>query len=231
MSRVKEMKNASLIKLNSAIMKTTHLKNVIVKSPVEISLDYETPICNTQYNRDKILVWEGLTPSPNLKKAVYEKEITHNQSSGSLIIHDENLAFNQGAYTIGYCVGSDATSVSATVNILNGQVLQYQETALFLLNQVKTDSGIVLTIAYQTPVGTTPRDNLDWIEIFAGDKPKSGHAGYLKHFSIQSNHNSDTMQLHLDLGQLKYEQPYIIEYNPGHSSESISATYNFQFAR
>lgn len=208
----------------SAVLGSTYINSVTVSSAVSVSVTY-TAIA--ALSNAVIGIWSGFqaTGTPITTQPA-------TAVSGTVTLTAQGYNFNNGPYTIAYVLNnsiSTATStICATVLISNGQYVASEMTSLIVTNQANNQGQTQLTILYSTPNGNTPGTNADWICLFAGSQVVTPVTPNLGQVNIASNINAGLVTLSTP-SPLTYGQTYIIEYNPGHALNTVSAFYTFTF--
>ncbi len=155
----------------------------------------------------------GQTPLTGISDGKFHK-VTVKVPTGNL---------QQESYLVGlYMKANDLTSMAASVNLAQGLIVNYQPTTLSVFNA--TNSSV--NAFYTVPSYVQPRNRLDWIYIFNGGVPVSDPNQAITHAVVPTNASQGAVNI---TGlSLQSGQTYIVQYNPGVSTQPMVAGFAFE---
>lgn len=218
----------TLLNLSSSVnLWTSSLNNAVVNSSNTVMIDEKTVLNSDLGGLGAFVgIWEGLS-SPNSMNDIIGKTELYGTSQGQFsnkTIETNRPGVNllDGVYTIGlFLRANDITSLVASAVLNQSNPLNYQSTSVFVQNATTQ----VISVRYQIPENISPNSRADWIYLFKGDQPVMNNTNYLKHVSVGS---SPAGVLNIPVDDIVLQPGnYIVQYNPGHSLETVGAAYSF----
>lgn len=207
---------------------TTALTNANVMSSVEMTIDTKT-VKNSNLSGlgAFIAIWRG-TSAPTSTSDFIGVTNLSGTSDGNFNKHTikvtaSDVSLITDTVTIGlFLRGNDISSLSASISLLNGQQFNPQQSSVYALSI----SNRTILANYLVPQFVQPSQRLDWIYLLKGDQPIMNSSGSLTHASVPTNATSGVVNI--DVSGIRLEPGrYILQYNPGHSTQTVSAAYSF----
>ncbi len=131
-----------------------------------------------------------------------------------------------GIYTVGLFLNAvNPNSLVASVSLLQGKARYYQQSAITVLSHTPK----IINCFYSVPDHVKPGFRLDWVILHKGYVPVINNSNMLAHTNIQSNKSSGTAIIDVEHVFLE-PGDYIVQYNLGHSMNTVSAAFTFSLA-
>lgn len=219
----------SLLDLTSSVnLWTSSLNNAIVTSSNTVTINEKTVLNSDLGGLGAFVgVWEG-TGAPNSMSQIVGKTNLDGTSRGqfaskTIETSDPGVNLMNGTYSIGlFLRAGDVLSLVATALLNQSNPLNYQSTSVFVTNATTQN----ISVNYQVPNNIAPGSRLDWIYLFKGDQPVMNNSSYLKHVAVSSNNPGGIVTIDVS-GLTLTPGHYIVQYNPGHSLQTVGAAYSF----
>ncbi|QMV13868.1 hypothetical protein [Vibrio spartinae] len=169
-------------------------------------------------------IWQGRNAPSSMTDFIGTVDLTASSSGGEWankeIEVDSGYDLTQGIFTIGlFLRGGDVASLSASMWLTQGRANNPNPSSIYVVNPTNTQ----IPVNYSVPNLVDPKSNLDWVFLFKGDEIQLDYSKAIAYQEISSNDSNGIVNINANLSAGQY----IVQYNPGHYKDTISATHAF----